>query len=409
MPTPPRNFNPEPYAYHEEVELRIDTLTNLGIGLGRIDGWVVMVAFALPGERIRARVFRNRSNYSEADLVAVLESSPERVEPGCPLFGTCGGCQYQHLAYPAQLRWKTQQVAEVLERIGGLTPEVQPARASPRAYHYRSKLTPHYQAPRGGELGDIGFLRHGQRQRIVDVPHCPIATEGINDALPEARERLRDWARRPSKKKKRGGTVLLREALEGVTSQHDQIVTAEVDGLRLRFKAGDFFQNNPFILPELLAHVRTQASEGAPRFLIDAYCGGGLFALGCAGGFERCAGVEISEGAVEQARENARLNGIANCTFMAASAEAIFAQIDFPPAETALVIDPPRRGCDPAFLEQVLAFAPARIVYVSCDPATQARDLKHLTTNGFSITQVQPFDLFPHTRHIENVATLTRA
>ena len=170
----PRNFVPEPFAYHEVVELEVDDITNLGAGVGRVDGWVVMVPFALGGERVRARIFRNRKNFSEGDLLEVVRPSPERAAPKCPLFGTCGGCQYQHLEYSAQLEWKRKQVRDLMKRIGGIDCEPLPTRPSPMVYGYRSKLTPHYEKPRGEDF-PIGFVKAGRRSELVDVPRCPIA------------------------------------------------------------------------------------------------------------------------------------------------------------------------------------------------------------------------------------------
>ena len=172
--------------------------------------------------------------------------------------------------------------------------------------------------------------------------------------------------------------------------------------------AGDFFQNNPFILPDFTGHVAREASAGGARFLVDAYCGSGLFALSLAGHFEKVAGVEVSETSADWARRNAETNGITNATFLAASAEAIFADIDFGPAATAVVIDPPRKGCSEHFLTQLAALRPSRVVYVSCNPATQVRDLARLRDAGFRPQTIQPFDLFPHTRHLECVMTLVR-
>jgi len=402
--TPP-NFNPEPYPYHHELELNVETLTNLGHGLARDAGWVVMIPFALPGERVRARIFRNHQQYSEADLIEVIASSPERVSPKCPLFGECGGCQYQHLHYDAQREWKRGQVRELLERIGGMTGvAVQPTHGSPREYHYRSKLTPHHPGRKARDF-PIGFLRIGRRNQIVDVAQCPIATEAINEALP--RERARLTAKK--EKFKRGSTLLLRDALEGVETDPRAGVSAMVKGIVFQFKAGDFFQNNPFILPELIDYALEQAKEEGLRFLVDAYCGVGMFALCAAQQFEQVVGVEISAQAIEHARLNAAANGIANAEFLIGKSEEIFASLTFPGSESSMIIDPPRAGCDEAFLRQLLAFGPTRLVYVSCDPSTQARDLKTLCAGDYRIERVQPFDLFPQTRHIENVVTLRRA
>lgn len=491
-----KKFNDHPFRYHEEIELEITTLTNLGSGLGRVvlpengaartaqsapihdsevengasqtenpsagarpAGWVVMVPFTLPGERVRARVFRNHKNFSEADLVAVVSASADRAPPRCPLFGKCGGCQYQHLNYAAQLAWKQRQVAELLEHMAGVTFPVSPVVPSPREYGYRSKITPHFAAPRveranavsslagvpseedETETRDvepagtaspavtvapfpIGFLRQGTRFDIVDVPHCPIATDAINVRLGAVRQAVHAKAASYT----RGATLLLREASGQVTTDYDAVITEtivpppesaagsavdeasapQVRPLRLHFLARDFFQNNPFILPAFTSYVREQAAASGARFLVDAYCGSGLFALSAAPAFERVAGVEISESSVRFAKENAAANAIENATFLAADAAAIFAGLEFPAAETAVIIDPPRKGCDEAFLQQLFAFGPRAVVYVSCDPATQMRDLRHFLTAGYTLTGAQPFDLFPQTRHLECVLTLVR-
>ncbi len=413
-------FSDHPFPYHAEIELEITTLTNRGLGLGRValpddpeareGGWVVMVPFCLPGERVRARVYRNQKNFSEADLVEVLTPSADRTDPKCPLFGRCGGCQYQHFDYAAQLVWKRQQVEELLLHMAGLEHAVNPVIGSPVEYGYRSKITPHFNPPMPkaplakGESMAIGFLRQGTRFDIVDVPRCDIATEAINTKLTEVRADVQ--SRRDSYK--RSATVLLRDASGQVTTNYDEIVTETVGDLKLRFLARDFFQNNPFILPAFTGYVRERAAASGAKFLVDAYCGSGLFALSCAPAFEQVAGVEISESSIVFAKQNAELNGIGNTRFLAGDASAIFAGLEFPAADTAIVIDPPRKGCDEVFLHQLFAYGPRAVVYVSCDPATQMRDLKHFTEAGYVLTDVQPFDLFPQTRHLECVVTLKK-
>jgi tRNA/tmRNA/rRNA uracil-C5-methylase (TrmA/RlmC/RlmD family) len=393
-----------PFAYHDEVELEITTLTNLGSGLGRIDGWVIMVPFTLPGERVKARIYRNRPNCSEADLIEVIQPSPQRITPTCPLFTTCGGCQYQHLDYAEQLRWKRQHVVDAIERIGGLNAKVEETQGSPRAYGYRSKLTPHYQRPHEGRVDPVGFLRQGNRHRLVDVPHCPIAMDSINEALPEVRDDLNRKA--SAGKLKRGGTLLLRAHSGGVATVTDEVIEEVIAGLRFRFKAGDFFQNNPFILEELISYVRACLVERPTRWLVDTYCGSGLFSLALANQVEASLGIEISESSIAWARKNAKLNGIENARFLSGDAGQLFSEVDFPAPETTVLLDPPRKGCDEIFLEQLFRFRPRQIVYVSCEPATQARDLKVMQAEGYQILHLKPFDLFPQTRHVESVAVL---
>ena len=417
--------NDLPFPYHTELELDIVTLTNHGVGLARVPHpadpaakWVVMIPFCLPGERVRARIFRNHKNYSEADLVSVLTPSPHRIAPPCPLFGRCGGCQYQHLTYSEQLLWKQRQVAELLQHMAGITHAVNPVIGSPKPYGYRSKITPHFNPPRDPATPPpIGFLRQGTRFDIIDVPHCDIATDAINEKLPASRAAIH--ARAAAGDYLRASTLLLRDAGGQVTTDYEAIVTETVGDLKLRFLARDFFQNNPFILPAFTSYVRRQAAAGGARFLVDAYCGSGLFALGAAPSFERVAGIELSESSIRFARQNATANNIANATFQSGDAATIFAGLPalatpetpdaFSPDDTAVIIDPPRKGCDESFLAQLFAYAPRTVVYVSCDPATQMRDLKGFLAAGYTLTDVQPFDLFPQTRHLECVITLVKS
>ena len=420
-----KKFNDQPFAYHQELELEIATLTNLGVGLGRVplpgdpdSRWVIMVPFALPGERVKVRVFRNHKNFSEADVVEVLTASPDRVKPLCSLFGRCGGCQYQNFSYDQQLAWKRRQVEELLKHMAGVEFTVAPTIGSPQQYGYRSKITPHFNPPREPRFDQeprpadeplnlpIGFLRQGTRFDLLDVPQCPIATAPINQRLTGLRTEIK--AKAAAGDYKRGATVLLRDAGGVVTTNYDEVITEDVAGLKLHFLARDFFQNNPFILPAFTRYVREQAAASDARFLVDAYCGSGLFALSAANAFERVAGIEISDSSVVFARQNATANSIANATFQTGDASAIFAGLTFSAADTVIVIDPPRKGCDEAFLQQLFTFGPRAVVYVSCDPATQMRDLKLFIAAGYEVSAVQPFDLFPQTRHLECVTTLRK-
>jgi tRNA/tmRNA/rRNA uracil-C5-methylase (TrmA/RlmC/RlmD family) len=296
-------------------------------------------------------------------------------------------------------------VEELLLHMAGVTFPVAPVIGSPEEFGYRSKITPHFNPPRADSSMPIGFLRQGTRFDIIDVPHCDIATAPINERLTSARAEV--LAQRDTYK--RGSTILLRDANGTVATEFDAVITETVGDLKLRFLARDFFQNNPFILPAFTTYVREQAAGSGARLLVDAYCGSGLFALTAAPAFERVAGVEISESSIVFAKQNATANGITNATFLASDAAQIFAGLDFPAADTAVIIDPPRKGCDEAFIQQLVAYGPRTVVYVSCDPATQMRDLQGFLAAGYTLSAVQPFDLFPQTRHLECVCTLTKA
>jgi len=182
----------------------------------------------------------------------------------------------------------------------------------------------------------------------------------------------------------------------------------KVGELTFSFLAKDFFQNNPFILPDFTDYAAKQATHSNNKFLIDAYCGSGLFALSLAKHFDKVKGIEVSETSTSWAHQNAKLNNIDNTEFIAASAEAIFKSIDFPAKQTTVVIDPPRAGCSQEFLDQLFNYAPNTCVYISCEPATQMRDLKYFLESGYKIKDIQPFDLFPQTRHLECIVTLTK-
>jgi len=461
----PAKFKPYPFQYHQEFVVTIDSLTNLGFGIARIEldephhhdnqvaeddevdqtskdpkKWVVFVPNVIPGESVRIRIYRNYPTYSDADLIEIIEPSPDRVEPKCDLANICGGCQYQHITVDRQRQMKTIQVQELFERLGGLKadefPSVLPTLGTDEVFGYRSKITPHYDAPikkkgrknKDGsykgipcEIGPIGFKEKASH-RLVDVPYCHIATPAINEALARVRDETRKDAREGKlKKPTKGATLLLRDAGDGVETDHNVYVKTTVKDLVFRFKAGNFFQNNPFMLPKMVDLVVDAATVPSPSgkamtHLIDCYCGSGLFAIGSSSSFEACVGIEVNEMAVEEARENAALNGIENCAFVSASAEAIFDPVtlegrsdlvvgDFPRETTVVVVDPPRKGCSVEFLEQLNEYKPQRVVYMSCDPATQARDAKYLVSYGYEIVSVQPFDLFPQTRHIECLAT----
>ena len=402
----PKGFRPEPFAYHQEIELEIETLTNMGQGLGRIDGWVIMVRYALPGERIRARVYRNDKNFSEADLVEVLSPAPERIEPPCPVFGQCGGCQYQHFDYDAQLVWKTRQVRELLQHMVGIDAEVLPAIPSPKRYGYRSKLTPHFPKPKKDTPITIGFLRQGSRSRYVEIERCPLISEAMNETLNNLRDETRQkHAEKPFKK---GATLLIREHLDGVSTDPKAIIQERVGDIVFSFPAGEFFQNNPSILESFTRYVGDKAASGGARHLVDAYCGSGLFCLTAADRFEEAVGVEVSEQSVAYASKNAEANGIANARFVLGDAASIFERIEFPGEDSAVIIDPPRKGSNENFLRQLIDFGPSKIVYVSCNPATQMRDLRVLLAGGYSIEEAQPFDLFPQTKHLECIVTLSK-
>ena len=413
--------------------------------------WKVRVPLVLPGELAKVRIFKNFDHHSEADLLEIVETVAERVKPVCPLAGTCGGCQFQHMKIEIQRQWKTDFVKRGLmgQEIKGYISEedilakLLPCMGTKEIYGYRSKITPHYQAPM--KVGDeeyemqaIGFQQFFSRQ-LVDVEECPIAMPAINVKFKETRATLHQQAKKGllnnHKKRKRhrrqkvdpGATLMFRQADDDengnpvVVTDNNEYITTTVKGIKFRYQAGNFFQNNNYVLPLMVdgvlnAATAPTASGFVPTHLIDCYCGSGLFALSASSKFELIAGIEVQEKAILEATANANANSIDNCHFVAASAEAIFTSpptikregkedqkvSDFPKDKTVVVLDPPRKGCSGKFLEQLYAYSPQRIVYMSCGPATQARDAKGIVEiGGYDITSIQPFDLFPQTKHVE--------
>ncbi len=403
--TAPRGFRPWPFSYHEEIELEIQTLTNMGKGLARThDGWVVFVPFCLPGESVLARIYRNDKNFSEADLLKVIKSSPERVQPQCALFGQCGGCQYQNLGYNHQLKWKRKQLEELLRHMANIDFPVKEVIPSPLEYGYRSKITPHFNKPKNNQIAEIGFQQAGRRQ-LVDVNHCNIAHPAINQRLEEMRASIRQKAATY----KKGATLLLRTDSQGVVhTSPAEIATDRVNNVEFEYPAGSFFQNNPSILDGFTTHVRKSALAEGSEFLVDAYCGAGLFALTAAPHFKQVVGIEVSEESIYWASKNAQSNGFENAQFIRGKVEDFFNEISFPPNKTAVVIDPPRKGCSRDFLSQLFIFAPRNVIYVSCNPSTQLRDLILFQEAGYRLAEVQPFDLFPQTKHLECVMSLRK-
>ena len=386
-----------PFEYHQQVELVISDITNQGWGIGRIDGWVVMVPFVCIGETVIARIYKNFSNYSIADLVEIVNESRNRVRPRCKHFGVCGGCQYQHIAYAAQLELKRKQVSDIFGRIGDINFPVNECIYSEPQYGYRSKITPHFQK----KIPPIGFLKNGSNRCVVDIDECQIASYCINSELKKVREDLL----RSNQTKKRGGTLLFRDTGGKVEINPRSVICEQVKDFSFFHYAGEFFQNNPFVLPKMIDFVLQKIT--GPKFLVDTYCGVGVFGICAAKFFEKVIGIEINDKAICLAKRNAEENGIKNINFIAGDAQEIFKNVEVYSNDACVIIDPPRTGCSGEFLALLKQFSPAKIVYISCAPDTQARDLKLLVPE-YNITEVQPIDMFPQTRHIENVVVLSK-
>lgn len=410
-----RKFHSHPFEKHENVVLKIDGISAQGHGVGRVNhtsksgeevnNWVIFVPFALPEEEVIVQVIHNAKKYSLAEIVKVIKPSDSRVEPKCSVFFYCGGCQLMHLSYEKQLVYKTQHLQTELNKIVKDAFTVLMPIPSPKVWNYRSKITPHYTKPIKGEIEAIGFIHNSKKDKIVDVHTCAIATDGVNQKLGTLREELHSRVKY-DKSFKNPGSLLIREGEDLVATEPNSVVSETVNGVKFHFLAKDFFQNNASILAPFASYVSTLINDSGVNFLVDAYCGCGFFSLTNAAQVKEVKGVDVSATSVDWASYNANFNAIENVTYLAANAESIFSEINYPAEETCVIIDPPRAGCSKEFLAQLFDLQPKSVIYISCEPTTQIRDLESFLKHGYTIDSVQPFDLFPHTRHLESVIYL---
>ena len=347
------------------------------------DSFVVFVPFVLVGEVVEVAITEVKKNFARAKLLRVVQPSPERVEPACRHFGQCGGCQYQHVDYATQLRLKHKQIADLFQRIGGFEQaRIAPVIPCPRPYGYRNRIMIRSQWNKPEQKLNIGFVRW-DCGLVEDIEECKIAEPVLNEEIRRVR------AHPPPK----GGIkVVLRVSPEDWDVPPDS-----------------FFQNNFSLLPKLVETVRGFLRDSGARHLADLYCGVGFFGIELADAVESFTGVEYDQRAIQSARRNAVARKISNGEFMASEVEAVLPEIlnKFPPAQTTVVLDPPRKGCLPQILHLLRESKPAQVIYVSCHPATMARDLNILCGNGvFELARVQPLDMFPQTQHVECVADL---
>jgi 23S rRNA (uracil1939-C5)-methyltransferase len=443
----------------DEVDVRIDRMSYGGRGVGRVDGFVVFVADAAPGDLLRARLLKVKKAYAEGEPVRLDEPSPDRVTPRCPHFGPCGGCLWQHLDYGAQLRAKEAIVAESLRHLGGVADvRVEPIIPNDAPWYYRNKMEFSFQPD-----GRLGLHRRGRWDEIVDLQTCYLQSPRTAAILTEVRAFIRDAELTCYDPRTHRGLLrhlVIREGrntgellLAVVTSSgdfpqaaalaarmaaaHSELTgflwavnpspgdAVEVHGLhvlhgrpyiheRLRdltFRLGlqTFFQTNTAQAERMIDLVRTCASAARTDHVLDLFSGVGTFALALARDAGQVTGIEVTAASVEAARANAALNGIANATFVAADARRFDRALAAGPRPGVIVLDPPRAGAGTAVMRAVAGTGAGRVVYISCNPTTLAPDLRELLTHGYVLRTIQPIDLFPQTYHIECVVALERA
>ena len=366
-----------------QLTVTIQDIAFGGEGVARVDEFVIFVPFVLVGEEVEVELIEVKKRFARARLVKVLQPAPERVAPKCRYFGECGGCQYQHIDYAAQLRLKHKQITDLFQRIGGFAAAViDPVVPCPQPYGYRNRIMIRSQWNKVKQGLEIGFIRADNRW-VVDLEECAIAEPALNEQIKHVR------AHPPPK----GGIkVVLRVAPEGWEVPRDS-----------------FFQNNFFLLPRLVETVRERLRDGGARHLVDAYCGVGFFGIELADLVDSFVGVELDIPAIKAARLNAANRQRTNGEFLVGRVEEVLPGLltKFSPDLTSVIIDPPRTGCPPESLDLLRRVRPRQIIYVSCHPATLARDLNALCAGAvYELVKVVPLDMFPQTQHVECVADL---
>ena len=448
----------------DTLELVVDDLAFGGDGVGRADGYVMFVRGGLPGDRLRVTVSEARGRYGRGVIEAVLTPSPDRVEAPCPYFGRCGGCRLQHLAYPAQLAFKAKQVTDALTRLGGLTGvEVRPIIGAEETFGYRNKME--FTVARGATAPLVVGLHETERyDSVLDIERCLLQSDRMNALLGEARAFFVE--RGLSVYEQDSGDGLLRflmlregkhtgELMTNVVTSAPAVselaplaqrlqardtgttsvvmnvnpkkasvavgveehllggrdhIRERVGGLTFQVSANSFFQTNTRQAERLFELVVDSAELTGRETVYDLYSGTGAISLLLARRARWVYGIEVAQAAVDDAGVNAAANAITNCTFVCGEVRFVLPSLIAKGVTAEVVVaDPPRAGFHPKALHALVTLGARRIVYVSCNPTTLARDLGELVRGGYRLEWVQPVDMFPQTPHIEAVARLSRA
>ena len=441
-----------PFRKNQELVLSITGLTSEGQGVGRSDGVAFFVPFALPGETVNVHVIKVEKRYCIAKIVDILEPSPNRAEPKCEAFEKCGGCALMHLSYPEQLKAKTQFVRDCLERLGGVrNVTVSDTIGMDDPWRYRNKGS----FPFGFIDGTVAFGFYAERShRLIPLFDCP-----IEDARVTAIARsVAEWANRNHIRvyDETTGKGVLRACVVRVTSTGERMAVVvtkgdlpskdsllrmldveslyhnrnekqtnvifgdsftllkgksqlieEQNGIRFAVSPQSFLQVNPVMTRILYDTALRLLNPKQNETIADVYCGIGTISLAIARHAGNVIGIECVPQAIEDARKNARQNGVKNAEFICGLAEDVLPSlVKNGMRPDAIVIDPPRKGCEEPVLSTIAESGVNRIVYVSCNPATLARDVKILSGFGYTLQAVQPVDMFPHTQHVETVCCL---
>ncbi|MDX8046821.1 23S rRNA (uracil(1939)-C(5))-methyltransferase RlmD [Gracilibacillus sp. S3-1-1] len=449
-----------PVQKNQTIELTFEDITHEGDGVGKIDGYPLFVPYGLPGEKAEVKVVKVKKNFGFGRLIKVTEESEHRVTPPCDVFYQCGGCQLQHMSYEMQMDMKRNQVQNALKKIGHIDQvPVHPTIGMDDPWRYRNKVQIPVQSKDGKLI--TGFYRKRSHEIIDDMDHC-IITDEVNDRMVEAVRANADRLGIPAydeknhrgilrhimvrsgqatnqtmivlvtrKEKVHGLDQLIKEITEAnphvksivqninpdrtnvILGKKTKVLWGEkyiydlIGDIKFAISAKSFYQVNPPQTKKLYDKALEYANLSGNETVIDAYCGIGTISLFLAQKAKKVYGVEVVPEAISDAKENAKLNNIDNTEFFVGQAEKVMPWWQAQGLDPdVIVVDPPRKGCDEALLQAMLEMKPKRIVYVSCNPSTLARDLRVLEDGGYETKEVQPVDMFPQTNHIEAVVRL---
>jgi tRNA/tmRNA/rRNA uracil-C5-methylase (TrmA/RlmC/RlmD family) len=386
---------------NQTIEVKIEKIVPNGFGLAFAENLTVFVALAAKGDRLLVKIIQTKGKTAFAEIVEILEPSPDRTEPKCPYFGGCGGCNFQQLKYEAQLEAKVAIVRDCLTRIGKINYEKDiPIIASPRDYEYRSRAQWHLDTRKK----KFGYFQRKSHE-IIDVEVCPILTPELENTLTDLREEIAwesFWSEIVEIEAASSGEEVSVYSAEIIETTDEIAFTA--NGEKYYYDATSFFQGNPFLIEPL---VEIALKDAAGETALDLYCGVGLFTLPLARSFQNVSGVEGYEKAIDFAEKNIADARLSNVKFHRENVAEWLKEnaknlknLDF------VLLDPPRVGTERETIENLIKLQPKQISYVSCEPSTLARDLKILTENNYRIESITALDLFPQTHHVETVVRL---
>lgn len=452
-----------PVEKNKDYEIYIDGFGSMGEGIGKIDNFTVFVKGAVKGEKVKAKITKVNKNFAFGRVMEIIEKSKDRTEPICPAYKRCGGCQMQHLSYEAQLEFKKQKVVDCIERIGKIKMDsvtVQDTIGMEPPYYYRNKV----QLPVGEKNGEVQIGFYAERSHeIINIDKCYIQFEAANEIIKLVKEWMNKFKIQGYDEETGKGTlrhIMIRkgfrteqimlvlvtvnealpykkELIESITENingitgiiqninrkktnvilgdkeitlwGDKEIQDYIGEFKFNISSKSFFQVNPVQTEKLYAAALKYAGLTGNEVVFDAYCGTGTISLFLSQNAKMVYGVEIIPEAIENAKINADQNKVTNAEFIVGkSEEEIPKLIERGIKPEVVVVDPPRKGCERVLLESIANAEPRTIVYVSCDPATLARDLGILSELGYEVKEVQPVDMFPATGHVETVVGLRR-